>query len=109
MTELILGTLWEEMSYGGSLIAHLVERGMPKFDDAEGDDDERAKAYLDGVVRPEIARAPLAWAALALFEVYDQLIDLDVAMQSDALLLALNLDREAIVGAEETAEDEVEG
>jgi ParB/RepB/Spo0J family partition protein len=110
MTELILGTLWEEMNFGSGLIAHLVERGMPQFDDSHGDDDEKAKAYLDGVVRPEIARAPLAWAALALFEVYDQLIDLDVPMQSDGLLLALNLDRETIVDGEETAEEEeVEG
>lgn len=108
ITELILGTLWEEMNYSGGLIAHLVERGMPKFDDSHGDDDEKAKAYLDAVVRPEIARAPLAWAALALFEVYDQCIDLDVAMQSDGLLLALNLDRETIVATEESAEDDDE-
>lgn len=108
ITELVLGTLWEDLSYtGGGLMAILLARGLPDFDDETGND-EAARAYLDGVVKPEIERAPYAWAALALFEIYDQLNRADEPLQTDGLFKALNLDREAIVAAEETAKELVE-
>ncbi len=109
ITELVLGTLWEDLNYTGSgLMALLSARGLPEFDDENGDDEEAARAYLDGVVRPEIERAPYAWAALALFEIYDQFNRADEPMQTEGLFRALNLDREAILAApdeEEPAED----
>jgi len=106
ITELVLGTLWEDLNYNGSgLMALLSARGLPDFEDETGDD-EAARAYLDGVVKPEIERAPYAWAALALFEIYDQFNRADEPLQTAGLFKALGLDREAILAAEEPTETE---
>lgn len=105
-TELILGTLWEEVGYNGGLMERLIAGGLPEFNQEDGDDDAKVRAYLDEVVRPEIARAPLAWAALALYEIYDQVMDVSDPIGGDGLLRALNLDREAILAVEETTEVE---
>ena len=108
MTELVLGTLWDSLIYSDGLLGMMKERGMPEFDN-EDEDDEKARAYLDEVVRPEVARAPMAWAALALMEVCDQMLNFTDPTQSDGILKALNLDREAILAqVEETAQESAE-
>lgn len=105
IAELILGTLWESVGYGDGLMSLLAAKGLPKMADDETDSDEAVRSYLEMVVKPEIERSPLAWAAMALYETYDQLISLDDPVASDGLLKALNLDREAILAAEEPAEE----
>jgi ParB/RepB/Spo0J family partition protein len=103
--ELLLGWLWEELNYEGGLMAEFLAMGLPKFDDEQGDDDGKARDYLETVIRPEIARAPYAWAARALYEIYDQMIRLDEPLQSDGLFKVLALDREKIVATEEPQEE----
>lgn len=105
LTELVLGSLWDVLNYDDGLMGLLNQRGLPKFDDEKGDDDEKARVYLDEVVGPEVARAPLAWAALAFFEMVEQQLSLDDEKQGGGLLRALNLDREVLLAVEKPTEE----
>jgi hypothetical protein len=96
LLELIAGSLFDSLGYGGGLLSLLERWGVPEFEEARGGG-ESVREYLDEVVKPQMARAPLAWVALALLEVYDQVVAYDAAVQSGSLLTALGLDREAIL------------
>jgi ParB family chromosome partitioning protein len=96
LLELIAGSLFDSVGYGGGLLSLLERWGVPEFEEARGGG-ESVREYLDEVVKPQMARAPLAWVALALLEVYDQEVAYDAAVQSGSLLTALGLDREAIL------------
>ena len=108
MTELVLASLWEEAGYGGGMVWDLLkEREVPEFVEAKGRScEESLREWMDAVLRPEIALAPLAWAAMVLLNRVDVELNFDDPIQSEPLFQALGLDREAIVAA---VDPEVDG
>lgn len=107
MTELVLASLWEEAGYGGGMVWDLLkERGVPEFVEVEGRScEESLREWMDAVLRPEIALAPLAWAAMVLLNRVDVELDFDDPIQSEPLFQVLGLDREAIVAEEDPEVD----
>jgi hypothetical protein len=97
MVELIAGGLFEAVDYGDSFLRLLEAAGIPEFTGERGAEGERVREYLDEVVKPHLARAPLAWAALALLETYEQGVRYSSVPESESLLQALGLDRETIL------------
>jgi ParB/RepB/Spo0J family partition protein len=97
MVELIAGGLFEAVDYGDSFLRLLEAAGIPEFTGERGAEGERVREYLDEVVKPHLARAPLAWAALALLETYEQVVRYSSVPESESLLQALGLDRETIL------------
>ena len=97
MVELIAGGLFEAVDYGDSFLRLIEASGIPEFTGERGAEGERVREYLDEVVKPQLARAPLAWAALALLESYEQVVRYSSGPESESLLQALGLDRETIL------------
>lgn len=97
MVELIAGGLFEAVDYGDSFLRLIEASGIPEFTGERGAEGERVREYLDEVVKPQLARAPLAWAALALLESYEQVVRYSSMPESESLLQALGLDRETIL------------
>lgn len=101
LVELVAGSLFEAVGYGDAFLRLIEASGVPEFEGERGAEGEGVREYLEAVVKPHLARAPLAWAALALLEVYEQVVRWSSPPESESLLQALGLDREEIL-AEDT-------
>lgn len=97
LVELVAGSLFEAVGYGDAFLRLIEASGVPEFEGERGAEGEGVREYLEAVVKPHLARAPLAWAALALLEVYEQVVRWSSPPESESLLQALGLDREEIL------------
>lgn len=103
LVELVAGSLFEVVGFGDGFLRLIEASGVPEFEGERGAEGEGVREYLDAVVKPHLARAPLAWVALALLEVYEQTVRWSSRPESESLLQALGLDREEILAEEAEA------
>lgn len=107
LVELILRNLHGEVGYGGLAMEFCKARGIPEFEQSTEVDMTRAEQawlWLEEALRPEVAMAPAAWAALVLICVTD--LDFSDVEESDPLLVTIGLDRDVVLNEIADAEED---
>ena len=105
--ELVLGMNWLDVGYGGSEgMVWMKAHGFPEFEEAKDrHSDEQVREWLDTVMRPEVARAPLAWLAFMVMASLRSSLDLHDAKQGGPIFTALGIDVDALLEGESDSEE----